>query len=428
MKQFLTVWVGQFASLIGTGMTRFALLIWAYNQTESAFTVALLGFASFIPFVIFSPIAGVWIDRLPRRRVMMLADSGAAVMTAGMLGLLLSGRLEIWHLVAAQGVAGLFEAFQLPAYTALTTQLVAKHNFARINGFRAVAEYGSQVAAPILAGALLPFIDLQGIMTADLLTFGVAITTLIIVKIPMHRIDPEDGTGQNFWREIRTGFSFIWERPGLRGILLIFSGINFFAALTYFSILPAMILARTGSDELILATVQATLGGAGVLGGVVLSIWGGPKKKINTTLGFAAFSFLLGDFLFAIGRTPVVWVTAAALAAFCIPFIAGSYRAIWQIKVRPSLQGRVFGVQSMIQQAAMPLGYLLGGALADSWLEPAMQPGEPLAAALGWLVGTGPGAGMALMFVFTAVAGCLISLAGFLSPSIRHVEEELPDF
>ena len=108
MKIFLTIWSGQFFSLIGTGMTRFALLIWAYQQTESPLTVAVLGLASFIPIIVVSPFAGVWTDRIDRRKIMFVADLGAGLMTAGLLLLFSSGRLLIWHLYLAEGLAGFF--------------------------------------------------------------------------------------------------------------------------------------------------------------------------------------------------------------------------------------------------------------------------------------------------------------------------------
>ncbi|MCB0029550.1 MAG: MFS transporter, partial [Anaerolineales bacterium] len=208
----------------------------------------------------------------------------------------------------------------------------------------------------------------------------------------------------------------------------IFTGINFFAALTYFGVLPTLVLARTGGDELALAAVQTALGAGGVVGGLILSIWGGPKRKIHGLLAGAALSFWLGDLLFATGRSTPVWVAGAFMAAFFVPFIIGSEAAIWQAKIPPAVQGRVLAVQDMLQTAAFPLGYILAGPLADYLFEPAMRPEGWLAPTFGWLVGTGPGAGMGVMFLGTAVGGTLVSLAGYLIPAVRDVETNLPDF
>ncbi len=224
------------------------------------------------------------------------------------------------------------------------------------------------------------------------------------------------------------GGHYVFERKGLLGVMFIFLGIGFFASLTYFSILPAMILARTGGDEMALAAVQSALGLAGVIGGVILSVWGGPKRLIHGFLLATALSFLIADTLFALGRSVQDWMFAAFSAAIFIPFIDGSYHALWQKKVEPALQGRVFAFRNMLVMSIRPFGFLLGGWLADNIFEPAMMPDGALAPILGDVIGTGAGAGMASMFLFTAIGGMLISLCGYLVPAIRHVEHELLDF
>lgn len=426
---FQVIWFGQLISMVGTAMTRFALLIWAYQQTGQATTLALLGFFAFVPFVLASPLAGIVVDRFDRRRLMMLTDLGAGLMTVGLLGLYSAGRLEIWHLYLAEALTGLFEAFQLPAYDAAITMLVPKEKFTRANGQRSLAQSAAQVFAPFLGGLLLTTINLPGVMLIDVITFVVAVGTLLLVVIPQPAAVPADQTGHNSaWGEFSFGFRYIWARPGLLGLMGVLVGVHFFAALTYLSIMPAMVLARSGNNELALATVQATLGIGGLVGGALVSLWGGPKRRVHAVLAGAGISFLLGDFLFAIGRHLAVWVAAAFLAAIFIPFIVSAYRSIWQSKVPPGAQGRVFAVREMFQTASMPLGYLLAGPLADHFFEPAMQTGGTLTGAFGWLVGAGPGAGIGLMFLGTCLLGTLMSFSGYLLPAVRRVEAELPDY
>jgi predicted MFS family arabinose efflux permease len=350
-------------------------------------------------------------------------------MTVAMLILYTTDNLQIWHLYLAQALTGAFGAFQLPAYLAATTMLVPKAEYARASGVRSLAESTARVLAPFFAGVMLIWVDMDGVMLIDVATFLIAIATLLVVRIPRPAITQDDLTSRgNAWREIGFGFRYIFQRHGLLGLLITFMSFNLFAALTYYAILPAMILARSGSDGLALASVQSTLGIGGIVGGLSLSICGGPKRRIHGVLAGAAFSFLLGDSLFAVGRGVPIWVTAAFLASFFIPFITGTNRAIWQAKVAPSVQGRVFSVQDMFQQATMPLGYLLAGLLADRLFEPAMAAGGSLVGVFGWLVGTGPGAGMALMFACTAILGTAVSVSGYLFQAVRHVEDELPDY
>ncbi len=426
VRTFLIIWLGQFVSRTGTAMTRFALLIWAYQQTGAATTVALLGFFGFLPYVLLAPLAGVWVDRLDRRKVMLLADLGAGLITAWLLALYFAGELAIGHLYAAEAITAVLDAFQGPAYSAASTLLLPKVLYSRASGLRSMAEDGARILAPVLAGLLVAAVGVGAVLIVDAVTFLVAAATLLAVRVPgIHQA--QDQTERHFWREIRVGFEYIWRRPGLLGLTLHFTATNFFAALTYFAILPAMILARTGGNEVALGIVQGAMGAAGLAGGALMAVWGGPRRKIHGVLGFTALSFLLGDFLFAVGRGVGVWVMAACAAAVFIPLLLGSRQAIWQAKVDPRVQGRVFSVDSTLRLALNPLAYLIAGFLADRLLEPAMMPGGELAPLLGPLVGTGPGAGMAAMFLGTATGGCLISLGAYLFPAIRHVETDLPD-
>lgn len=429
MKTFLIIWFGQLVSLFGTSMTRFALLIWAYQQTGDATTLALLGFFSFILWVAFSPVAGVVVDRVDRRLILIISDMGSGLMTLIMLLLFATDQLQIWHLYVAEALTGGFEAFQRPAYTAATTLLVPKKHFARASGMRTLALDASRVFAPVLGGLLLTVVDIDGVMLVDVATFIVAMLSLLVVRIPRPAVTAEAIAARgNGWQQLRFGFGYIMQRPGLRGLLMQFMAVQLFANLTYFGVLPAMILARTGGDELALGTVQGVLGIGGVIGGLLLSVWGGPRRKIHAIFGATALSFLLGDLLFALGRSIPVWIIASLSAAVFIPFIVGANWAIWQAKVPPDVQGRVFSTRATLEGMCIALGYLLAGPLADRLFEPALQPGGALVPVFGWLVGTGPGAGMAAMFLFTAFGGMIVSLSGYLIPRLRNVETDVPDF
>jgi len=426
VRTFLVVWSGQLVSQIGTAMSTFALLIWIYERTGRATTVALLGFFWFVPVIALAPLAGVWIDRHDRRRIMLLADTGAAFMTLGVLLLYAGGRLEVWHLYVAEAIFGICWAFQGLAYTAATTMLLPSRHYARAAGLRSVATFGADAVAPFLAGVAVVALGIVGVLVIDLVTFLVAVATLVTVRIPRPPEVPKahDAPASGFREELRVGFQYIRVRHGLLALLGIYTGINLFAALTYYAILPPMILARTVRDTLALASVQSALGAGAVAGGVLMGVWGGPQRRIHGVLAGAAISFLAGDLLFAIGRALPVWLVAAFVGAFFVPVIMASDLAIWQSKVPPSLQGRVFSIRSSVRMSTMPLGYLLGGVLADGWFEPAMMVGGSLTAAFGWLVGIGPGAGMGVMFLFTAVAGTAMSLVGYLFRAVRNVESD----
>lgn len=429
LRAFLIIWFGQVISMLGTAMTGFALTIWAYEQTGRATTLALQGFFMYFSYTLFGLVAGVWVDRWDRRRVMIVADLGAALVTLAILGLYTSGGLRIGYLYVAQTLSGVFSAFHSPANNAAMTLLIPRKHLARANGLRTLGQDATQVLAPAFAGLLLRLIGLRGVMLIDLSTALFAASTLLFVYIPCPPVSVEGqrACGANRWQTFTFGLRYVAQRRGLFSMMVIYMLINLYAGLTWFGTLSAMVLARSGGSESALSAVQSALGIGGVLGGVVLTIWGGPRRQVHGMLGIAGVSFILGDSILAVGRTPAAWIAGVLLGSLSVPYIISSNRSIWQSKVPPDVQGRVLGPALALQSATTPIGFLLAGPLADYLLEPAMQPGAVLSGILGPLTGTGPGAGTGVMFLFTALIGCLTCLSGYLIADLRNVERLLPD-
>jgi MFS family permease len=358
---------------------------------------------------------------------MMISDLAAGLCTIALFLLFSAGRLEIWHLYVAGAVAGAFESFQFPAYSAAITTMLPKSQYTRANGMLSLVESTSQIGAPLLAGVLLGVIGLSGILLIDIVTFSVAIVTLLFVFIPRPAQTEAGRQGQgSLWQEALYGFRYIFKRPSLLGLQLIFLSGNFIGSVS-FILLPALILSRTGNDEFVLGSVQAMLGIGGVIGGLLMSTWGGPQRRIHTLLISWTLAGLLGEVLLGLGRTPLIWGMATFFAGFFIPFINGSNQAIWQAKVAPDVQGRVFSARRLIAQISFPIAMLVAGRLADHVFEPAMQPEGALAPLFGDLVGTGNGAGLGLLLVVTGLLMAMIGLSGYLFPVIRYAEDILPD-
>ena len=428
MTGFTIVWFGQIVSLLGTNMSAFALTIWAYELTGSATALALVGFFYATPMLVFSPVAGAIVDRSNRKVMMVLSDLASGLATVCILALYLSGRLQIWHLYAANAVMGLFQSFQWPAYSAAITVMLSKEHYGRANGMMSLADSGSNIFAPLLAGAVLGTIGLGGVLFIDIATFLFAITTLASIHVPNPPVTEEGLQGRgNLWQEAAYGLRYILKRPSLLGLQTIFMLGNFFATVS-FAVLAPMILARTSNNELIYGTVNSAGAVGGVVGGLVMSAWGGPKRRVHGVLaGWVGVSLLEGV-LMGVGRSLPVWVAASFLGALFIPVINGSNQAIWQAKVAPDVQGRVFSIRRLIAWFVNPLAMLIAGPLADFVLEPAMRTGGTLTGAFGWLVGTGPGAGVGLMFVFCGILAALVGLGGYTVPAIRRAEDILPDY
>ncbi len=426
-KGFLLVWFGQLVSLVGSAMTRFAMTIWAYQETESALVLATVGIFSFGPALVFGPIAGAMVDRWNRKVVMIVSDIGSSTATVILFGLFMTGNLQIWHLYLAGAIASVFDSFQFPAFSAAVTMMVPKKHYGRASGLQSFSESTSTIAAPMLAGVMLALFGIEGVMLFDIVTFLFAVTTLLFVIIPQPKTTETDDMARGgLLKEALYGFKYIWQRPSLLGMQMMFFLINFFGGAA-FVLLPPMVLASTGSNELALGTVQAALGAGGVVGSVVMGIWGGPRRRVHGVFIGMALSGLVGQVIIGLGRGVPVWALGAFLFMFFIPILNASNQAIWQSKVAPQVQGRVFTVRRLIAQITTPFAMFASGFLADYIFEPGMMPGGALVPVFGGVLGTGPGTGMALIFIISGVLAGFSGLLGYAIPFIRDIETILPD-
>jgi len=426
MRGFTVVWAGQFISLLGTRMTNFALTIWAWQVTGQATTLAMVQLFYFAPDVLLKPVAGALVDRWNRKLVMILSDLAAGIGTVAIFLLLSADALQVWHLYAISVFMGMFQSFQFPAYSAAVSTMLDKEQYARASGMLGLADSASNIFGPAAAGALLAVVGTTGILAFDIISFVVAIAAVLVVSIPQPEPRVVETEKRSLLQDSLFGFRYILARPSLLGLQLVFFFINFSASLCFPLIAP-MILSKTGNDTLVLGSVQSAFGVGGLVGGLLLSAWGGPKKRVYGVLFGMMLSSLLGITMLGLGREPVVWMLASFMEMFFLPFINGSNQAIWQSKVPPEMQGRVFAVRSQIAQISAPVAMAITGPLTDRVLAPSMDVGGSLAPVFGWLVGVGPGAGISLLFVIMGVAGFLTGLAGYLLPHIRNVEEIIPD-
>jgi MFS family permease len=428
MTAFTIVWFGQVVSLVGTAMSGFALTLWAYRTTGLATALSMVAFFNFAPMILMSPIAGVLVDRWNRKWTMALSDLASAVMTLVVLVLFLTGHLQLWHLYVTGALSAAFGTFQWPAYSAAISMMVPKTHYQRASGMISMAESGSGIAAPILAGVLVGILGFQRlwvIFAIDLVTFLVALGALVIVTIPNPpRIEPEHP--ESLFRQSMFGFRYIWEHRPLFDLQMVFFASNLVANLCV-TILPALILARTSNNATALGSAQSAAAVGGVVGGVLLTAWGGPKRKVNGVLLGMILTSLFGTLVIGFGRSLPVWMVGSFMMMVFVTILNGSNQAIWQSKVPPALQGRVFSVRRLIAQVTVPVAMLASGPLADKVFGPAMLPAGSLAPLFGWLSGTGPGAGISLMFVWAGLAGACVGLVGYLVPSVRNVERLIPD-
>ncbi len=428
LPTFLTIWGGQLVSAIGSEMTKFAIAIWTWELTGKATPLSLILFFSHIPTVIASFFAGVLVDRWNRKQLIIVGDSIAGLSTIAILLLFMSNQLEIWHIYLTAVINGLFGYVQTLAFSTSMSTIVPKKHYARASAMMSIKFSISTILGPACAGVFYPLIGLVGVLIVDIMTFIVAVSILWFVHIPQPKNSKvEKSHGDNNWQELTFGFRYIFQRPGLLALLIFMLIYNFLGQVSGPGLIDPMILARSNNNTAALASVQMAFGAGISIGATVITVWGGPKLRIyGILLGSALTEF--SKMLFALGRTPLIWMITATSAGFFSPFTGSFNQAIWLSKVDPAIQGKVFAARYLITQMIVPFGIVVSGFLADYIFEPAMKTDGDFAGIFGGLFGTGAGAGIALQIAMIACFSIVISIFGSSLNSLRNVEVNLSDY
>lgn len=424
------IWLGQMVSGIASSITAVALPIWIFSITDSGAAVGLLEFFFFGSYILAVPFAGILIDRNDRKIMMLVFDFLSLAGLVLLLVLQMAELLQVWHLYVAAVLQGIGTAFQSPSYAAAITTMVAKQQYVRANGLMSLLYDIPGIFGPLLAGVLYLIIGLNGILIINLIAFVISIGVLLFVEVPQTpRTTEGELSHSKFWNEAIYGIKYIFRRPNLLGLQLIFFTGNMFSGIALSAaVLYPMILLRTENNTQILGAVQSAGALASVLAGIFLTTWGGIRRPALAIVLAWLISSLLGMTLLGIGQTLMIWVIAVAVDSIFDPIVNVSMDSFLQAKVPPDLQGRVFSASDFLAQAVFPFTPLVAGYLGDRIFEPAMGTGGALANLFGWLVGTGPGSGFGLLILLCGIGGTLIGLAGYLIPSIRNIDDLMPDF
>ncbi len=418
-KKYVILWLSQSVSGLGSSMTGFALVLWAYGQSHSAMSVSLMSFCNYVPYVFLSLFVGSFIDRHKKKTIMLVSDSIAAAGSLAVLAFLLAGCLEVWIIYAINAVVGITNAFQQPASAVATGRLVPKEKISNVSGMNSFSNNLIVVFSPMLAAFLFAAGGLPLILMIDLASFVFAFCILLFYITISEKVQGKAYSSP--FAGIAEGFAFLKKEKGILYIMLTMALINFCSRLTYENILSPMILARSSGDSIVLGTVNACMGIGGIAGGVIVSVKKESRHKAVAIYVPAALSFLFGDLMMAASQNVFWWSAAAVAASLPIPFIQASQNTILYRKIPAAMQGRVFAVRNAIQYSTIPVGIILGGYLADYVFEPFMASGNRLAGMLKMIVGDSAGSGMAVMFLCTGICGFTVSMAACLNREIKKL-------
>jgi MFS family permease len=426
MSIFAFIWLGQLISILGSSLSNFAIDVWVYQRNGSVTELSFLILFATLPLVIVSPFAGVLVDRYNRRWIMIFSDTGAALSTLSIALLFINGQIQTWHICLATAVSSSFTAFQWPAYNAATTLLVAKKNLGRAVGMIKFAQAIGQLTAPVLGGILLEIIQLSGIIILDLSSFVFSVIILLLVRFPRQEVidKSQQNNKSSLFKEAVNSFHYLTVRGGLMALVFFLAINNFSIGIVQVLAYPLILSFASPSQ---LGTVLS-IGGVGMLlGSILMSGWGnGQQDYIKILLCFTllnGFSLMIAG----LSNSIILFGIAAFLFFLGSPLIGGSAQVIFQKKVPPKMQGKVFSLLGAFSNSCLPLAYLIAGPLADRIFEPLMTINGLLAGTIGKLIGTGSARGIGLMFIVLGILTILITIIAYQYAPLRLIEDELPD-
>jgi len=366
--RFFTIWTGQAFSLFGSQLVSFAVIWWLTQTTGSATVLATASLVGLLPQVILGPFTGTLVDRWNRRITMIVADGLITLATITLAVLFALGIVQIWQVYALLFIRSVCGGFHWPAMQASTSLMVPKEHLSRIQGLNQMLQGGMSIAAAPLGALLLAVVPMQGILMIDVVTAMLAITPLLFFSVPqperpdMQADSPELPT---FWQDLRAGFSYVWGWPGLMLIGVMAAVINFLLT-PAFSLLPILVTKHFNGQAIQLATLEAFSGIGFIVGGLILSTWGGFKRRILTCLlGLVA----MGVGCLVMGLLPPTAFGLAIATMFFLgvvnPIVNGPLLAAVQAVVAPEMQGRVFSLIGTVAAAMSPIGLIIAGPIAD---------------------------------------------------------------
>ena len=416
MKKFLMIWSGELISSIGSGMTAFALSVYVYQTTGSATYVSLITLLAYLPTVLLSPLGGVLADRYDRRLLMIIGDLFSGLGLAYVLWNIQTGSDSMLPICIGVTVNAVFVALLEPSFRATITELLTEEEYARASGMMQIAGNAKFLISPALAGILLAVADIRLILLIDIGTFLITVTTVAIVRKSVGKAVKTER--QSIGREMRLGFAEINKSKGIRILIILMSFVCFFVGILQ-TLTSPMVLAVSNAETV---GIMESLCAVGMLLGSVFIGILGIKKNFSTVLCVAGI--LSGIFIALTGVNKSIFVTGAGIFLFflALPFMNTSADVLIRKNIPNELQGRVWGIISLLSQTGTVLAYALSGVLADFVFEPLLSDNGVLSDSIGALIGTGTGRGIGFMLILSGV--CIIPAAFAIgrSRSIRSLQ------
>ncbi len=414
LRSFLLLWGSQTVSQLGTAMVDYALIIWVYGQAGTASSITLLMLCTFLPTIFFRFLAGSFVDRWNKKRVILVADLVAACGTLAVLVLHSCSALRVWHLYVINFLLSFMNAFQEPASFVATSLLVPKEQYTRAGGLQGFGGAAVSILAPALGALLLSFGGLKTVLLCDLATFAAAFLVLqFLIRLPEQEQNQEEK--EPFRETCMAGIRFLQDHKAILRITLFLAVINFLAKLGNDGMLSPYILGRTGNSQPVLGAVQSAAAIGLLAGSLIATAMKPPKKRTKLTFITTGLIFT-GNIILCLTNRPWLWCAANIWSYALAAVMNANMNTIMRENIPLEMQGRVFSAKSTLQNFTIPPALFLGGFLADQVFEPFMASDSPAQRVLSVFLGTGKGTGIGLMFLIVGIAGMLVSFTRLRKP------------
>lgn len=363
LRNFFIIFTGQTISLVGSRLVQFSLVWWLTQQTGSANVLAFASIMAILPQAILGPFAGVLVDRWNRKRVMLFADTGIALVTVALALLYASGMVQIWHIYALMFIRSLGGAFHWTSMQASTSLMVPREQIARVAGLNQSVSGIASIVAPPMGALLIEILPIQYVLGIDIVTAVFAIVPLLVIHVPQ---PPQQlSRAKTVLEDLRGGLNYVMEWKGLLIIMVMSLTINLLIS-PAFSLLPLLITSYFKGGALELAWIQSANGLGMILGGLLLGIWGGFKSRVKTA--FVAL-VIAGVSILGFSQTPPDFFPLAVVSIFIFgvtnSIANSSFFAALQTLVPPEVQGRVFTLAMAASTIAQPIGLAVAGPVSE---------------------------------------------------------------
>jgi len=397
-SKFLLIWFGQFISMIGSGLTIFALGVFVYQRTHAVSSYTLILFCVFLPPFILRPFGGILADRYDRRLMMLIGDLGATLGLLFIFFMMSRGDIQLWQIYLGIAVSSTFSAFQEPAYKASVTDFIPKDQYDKASGLMQLAGSAQHLISPFLAGILLTIIDIKFIFTIDISTFLIASAIIIWIRKAIGKTKIERSK-QNFIDDFKEGVHAFSMNKGVVHLVVTIMIVLFFVGLIQALLLP-MLLSITNARTAGIA--QSVYASGMLVGSLFIGLFGSKSKHVKVL--FISL-FLAGLFFANLGlTTSIIFITVAGFMFFAVLlFVNTSIEVLIRKNIDNRKQGRVWSIISTITYLGSIVAFIVAGFLADKVFNPLLEVNGKLAGTVGSIIGTGEGRGIGLMLIVSGI-------------------------